>query len=38
MNYKLLSLVQPGGKKHPFSIRLDWAIMRPYAQTTLPEK
>jgi hypothetical protein len=28
-------LVQPGGKKHPFSIRLDWAIMRPYAQTTL---
>src|SRR5499433_977317 len=25
------SLVQPGGKKHPFRRRLDWAIMRPYA-------
>jgi len=31
-------LVQPGGKKYPFSVRLDWAIMRPYAPTTLPEE
>lgn len=31
-------LVQPGGKKNPFSVRFDWAIMLPYAQTTLPEE
>ena len=33
-----LTLVQPGGKKNPFSVRFDWAIMLPYAQTTLPEE
>src|SRR5439155_14735539 len=29
-------LVQPGGKKNPFRVRPYWAIMTPYAQTTLP--
>src|SRR5262249_915992 len=30
------NLVLPGGKKNPFCVRPHWAIMTPYAQTTLP--
>jgi len=32
------TLVHPGGRKNPFSVRLDWAIMLPYTQITLPEE
>ena len=35
---RVIALVQPGGKKNPFSVRFDWTIMLPYAQTTLPEE
>jgi hypothetical protein len=35
---RVIALVQPGGKKTPFSVRLDWALMLPYAPTTLPEE